>query len=824
MFVCRNNEELFCVLRKPGYQAMSTFYSIELPLPPRGKAPSLDALHQPEPVLINTLDGKSISGELTSYSPNLDELSLHNAQTNEQFDVSIKDIKTMQLLNSRQFVLTDELAKTSNVSDPDEKQEYELLFVDDSNDIGETLGHITDRHGVHLFVAQAFHNYHHLFVPFSALRDHRIGAYLGQILVEKTPLTTEQLDKGLEFQQEIRSQKLGDILKEQAIVSAEQLEAALQRQKSTPNIRLGEALIQEGIITDEQLVHALETQKQNRSKPLGEILRDMGLVNDIDLRKTLASKLGIPFVNLKRFEVDKKVLEMVPIKMARRHHIMPLCIQDNKLIIAIENPMNRAPVEDIRFHTDMFVEPIMATIEDIDWALTNHYGGNIDVLAEELTLVDDDNQEEEDDFETEVTDSDNALVKLVNKMILDAHQIGASDIHIEPSAGKKKTIIRFRKDGSLQPYVELPASYRNALISRIKIMCDLDISERRKPQDGKIEFRKFGPANIELRVATLPTAGGVEDMVLRVLSNGEPLPLNQMYLNDFNLKNIESLTAKPYGLFLVCGPTGSGKTTTLHSILKHINTPDKKIWTAEDPVEITQRGLRQVQVNPKIDLTFASAMRAFLRADPDVIMVGEMRDRETTSMGVEASLTGHLVFSTLHTNSAPESIVRLLDMGMDPFNFADALLGILAQRLAKTFCKHCKKPHVATDDELLNLFREFQAEVSFLDCEAHEKLADSAILLNEWKQRFGNDKGEITLYEASGCDECGNSGYNGRIALHELLIASQAIKLQIQEHAKVTDIQGTATCEGMLTLKQDGIEKILQGLTDIQQVHAVCIK
>lgn len=807
---------------------MSEFYPIELPLPPRSKTPPLDSLHKAEPVMVTTIGGKTITGELVAFSANLDEISLRNPQSNEQFDISVKDVKSMQLLNSRQFVLSEEYVteQVSNVKPPSERQEYELLFNDGSNEIGETLGHVTDRHGIHLFVAQAFNNYHHVFIPFSSLKDHRIGAYLGQILVEKKTLTSEELDKGLEIQQEIRSQKLGEILKEKAIVSSEQLEEVIRKQKGQPSMRLGEALIQDGIITEEQLQDALDTQKQNRNKPLGEILKSMGFVSDIELRKTLASKLGIPFVNLKRFDIDKEATGLVPAKMAKRHNIMPLCIQDNKLIIAIEDPMNRVPVEDIRFHTKMFVEPIMATEDDIEWALDQHYGTNIDALAEELTLddvesADNDNQP---DFETEVADSDNALVKLVNKMILDAYQLGASDIHIEPSSGKKKTVIRFRKDGSLQPYVELPASYRNALISRIKIMCDLDISERRKPQDGKIEFRKFGPANIELRVATLPTAGGVEDVVLRVLANGEPLPLERMCLNERNLINIEELTAKPYGLFLVCGPTGSGKTTTLHSILKKINTPDKKIWTAEDPVEITQSGLRQVQVNPKINLTFASAMRAFLRADPDVIMVGEMRDKETTSMGVEASLTGHLVFSTLHTNSAPESIVRLLDMGMDPFNFADALLGILAQRLAKTLCQHCKKPHVASDEELLNLFREYQAEVNFLDCEAHEKLADSSILLSEWRERFGNSAGEITLYEPVGCEECGNSGYNGRIALHELLTASPGIKLLIQEHGKVSDIQGKATCEGMLTLKQDGIEKILQGYTDIHQVHAVCIK
>ena len=418
--------------------------------------------------------------------------------------------------------------------------------------------------------------------------------------------------------------------------------------------------------------------------------------------------------------------------------------------------------------------------------------------------------------------SDNELVKLVNRIIEDAHRQGASDIHIEPYPGKHKTIVRFRKDGTLVPYIEVPASYRNALVARIKIMCDLDISEKRKPQDGKIKFKKFGSVDIELRVATLPSTGGVEDVVMRVLSQGVPLPMNQLALSRHNYEKMQSLITRPYGLFFVCGPTGSGKTTTLHSALGHINTPVTKIWTVEDPVEITQKGLRQVQVNPKAGLTFATAMRAFLRADPDVIMVGEMRDKETVSMGVEASLTGHLVMSTLHTNSAPESIVRLLDMGMDPFNFADALIGILAQRLTKRLCAKCKKPHKATQEDLDLLMYEYAQELLNTTAWQENPEAALAAVHEEWIKHFGNDRGEITLYSAEGCDECDNTGYRGRVGLHELLVGSEAIKHLIHEHARVAQIFSTAIEEGMRTLKQDGIEKVLQGITDINQVRAVC--
>lgn len=417
--------------------------------------------------------------------------------------------------------------------------------------------------------------------------------------------------------------------------------------------------------------------------------------------------------------------------------------------------------------------------------------------------------------------ADNELVKLVNKIIIDAYQQGASDIHIEPGLGKDKVLIRFRKDGTLVKYIEVPASYRSAMVARLKIMCDLDIAERRKPQDGKIKFKKYGPLDIELRVATIPSTGGVEDVVMRILAGGEPIPLDKLGVLPTNLEKLKATIAKPYGLFFVCGPTGSGKTTTLHSVLGYLNTVDTKIWTAEDPVEITQKGLRQVQVNKKV-MDFPTVMKAFLRADPDIIMVGEMRDAETTSIGIEASLTGHLVFATLHTNSAPESIIRLLDMGMDPFNFSDALLGILAQRLAKRLCK-CKEAYVSEPDEVKLFMTEYCTEL--MNTEAFKtdfQTAYDATLARLIKD-YGKE-GHLVFYRAKGCDTCGGTGYKGRAGLHELMIGTEPLKKLIQEHARVTQLFSQALADGMLTLKMDGLEKALQGVTDVKQVRAVCIK
>src|SRR2546421_2171236 len=447
--------------------------------------------------------------------------------------------------------------------------------------------------------------------------------------------------------------------------------------------------------------------------------------------------------------------------------------------------------------------------------------GNIDELLSDL---DEEMPEAADGGGDEVSEAaDNELVKLVNKVIIEAYNQGASDIHIEPYPGKGKTEIRFRKDGSLGPYIEVPASYRAALAARLKIMCDLDISEKRKPQDGKIKFRKFGPLDIELRVATIPTAGGVEDIVMRILAAGEPIPLEKMGFSPTNLEKLQATVSKPYGLFFVCGPTGSGKTTTLHSVLKSLNTPDTKIWTAEDPVEITQKGLRQVQINKKAGLDFAAVMRSFLRADPDIIMVGEMRDKETTSTGIEASLTGHLVFATLHTNSATESIIRLLDMGMDPFNFADALLGILAQRLAKRICS-CKQAYTPEPAELTAFIREYCEELMNTSRFKADPKGSMEAVYKDWVKTYGNDKGQLTFYKPVGCDKCGGSGFKGRCGLHELLIATDKLKKLVQEHARVAEMLAQCLEDGMRTLKQDGMEKCLMGVTHMKEVRTVCIK
>lgn len=397
-----------------------------------------------------------------------------------------------------------------------------------------------------------------------------------------------------------------------------------------------------------------------------------------------------------------------------------------------------------------------------------------------------------------VSESDSAIIRLVNRIILDAHEQGASDIHIEPNSHDKETRIRYRIDGECRLYQKVPGGYRKPLAARIKILAGLDISERRKPQDGKIVFRSGG-TKLELRVATIPTSGsGNEDVVLRLLPSGEALPLDRLNLSDRNHKHLRALLDKPHGLVLCVGPTGSGKTTTLHSALRHLNRPEKKIWTAEDPVEITQAGLRQVPVQAKIGLDFAALLRSFLRADPDVIMIGEMRDSETIEIGVKAALTGHLVLSTLHTNSAPETISRLLDMDVDPFSFGDALLGVLGQRLIRTLCRHCRRPYGATPRERQD-FRAAYGEEAF--------------------EELGLPTGAaFQLYRSEGCAACGGTGYKGRTGIHELLVVTEEIRRLIHARAPVSEVADAARAQGMTTLGQDGLMKCLLGQTGLSEV------
>jgi type II secretory ATPase GspE/PulE/Tfp pilus assembly ATPase PilB-like protein len=748
--------------------------------------------------------------------------------------LSLDQIKSMRLVQPLELELALSLLeeRAQHLFPPSESQDFSVELYDKEVMTGKTVGHVNGTNGLYLFLPADDEKIIRCFIPHQSVKQYQIGLLIGEMLVEEKLASKNEVDEALARQRQLKVQRIGDFLTENQIVSREQLSKAIKHQESQPILKLGEALLQLNLLTEEQLQAALGKQKDNRRLQLGQILIEMGVIDESILKETLAKKLGIPYVSLAKFNFDANAIRLVTSALARKLMLMPLCLYDSSLVVALEDPLNAKAIAELQFQTQLRIVPAMASREDIFSALSTHYGApggqinfttdyegsrhsdfefhqgssdvNIDELATKLF-----GEDLEMEVVTEaVAESDNTLVQLVNKMIMDAYQEGASDIHIETYPGKFNTRVRFRKDGTLVSYLEVPANFRNAMVSRIKIMAQLDISERRKPQDGKIDFRQFGPAKIELRVATVPTSNGLEDIVMRVLASSKPVPMDKLGLAPDISETLKKLILRPYGLLLVCGPTGSGKTTTLHSLIGSINTPDRKIWTAEDPVEITQQGLRQVQVNPKIGWTFAGAMRSFLRADPDVIMVGEMRDQETTKIGIEASLTGHLVLSTLHTNSAPESVVRLLDLGMDPFNFADALLAILAQRLAKSLCAECKESYTPSAEEIQELADEY---VEGTDIDAKKIIAG-------WKAEYS----AISLHKAKGCKSCNNTGYKGRVGIHELMTVSPTTKRLIQTRAPVSELVPAALADGMRTLKQDGILKVLQGHTDILQVRVVC--
>jgi type II secretory ATPase GspE/PulE/Tfp pilus assembly ATPase PilB-like protein len=588
-----------------------------------------------------------------------------------------------------------------------------------------------------------------------------------------------------------------------------------------------DGLVSDGVMTAAELQHCLQ-EARTEGQTVERVLLSQYQVRAAQIGPSLAKFFGVPYEPLTEGRIRSEQLHgALKREFIEEQGWIPLEESPAGLVIMCLDP------EAVR--SSRIVQQVFPRFNKFDYRVTTQSefhdtlgqifgaeasGGSIDEMLADMDSAPVDDGSNDDSLESAA--ADNELVKFVNKVILDAYHQGVSDIHIEPMPGKLKTGIRFRIDGSLQPYIEVPAHFRQAMVTRLKIMCDLDISERRKPQDGKIKFKKYGPVDIELRVATIPSAGGVEDVVMRILAAGEPIPLDKLGLTPHNKARVIQTIEKPYGLFYVCGPTGSGKTTTLHSVLKYLNKPDTKIWTAEDPVEITQKGLRQVQINKKAGIDFALVMRAFLRADPDIIMVGESRDHETVAMGVEASLTGHLVFSTLHTNSAPESITRLLDMGMDPFNFADALLGILAQRLAKKLCA-CREAYVPDAEELRLFAVEYVEELRHSAKWKADYEGEMAKLLATWQQQFA-ENGQLKFYRHVGCDKCNQTGYKGRVGLHELLIADDGIKKLIQERARVAEIFAAAVEGGMRTLKMDGMEKVMMGLTDLKMVRSVCIK
>ena len=573
-------------------------------------------------------------------------------------------------------------------------------------------------------------------------------------------------------------------------------------------------LIDKGVLSEKDLEAAVSSARVNNISVEKALIDDFNVPRE-ELGRSLAEYYSAPWFNWDGAQtIPTDLKERVSSDIWKKHVAAPVERKPGVLVIAVEDPQDLTKLDGLRaMNLSPRYEFQVAMKQDILGYIALSYGekvedGSTDSAdwAKILDSLGEGEKVELEDVpsaEPELDETDSGIVKLANQLIIEAFNKGASDIHVEPEGPRSPCGIRLRIDGDCQKFMEIPGPHRNALVQRLKIMAKLDISEKRKPQDGKIRF-KYSKGTIELRVATIPTANQNEDIVMRILAASKPLPLEKMGFSERNLTAFQTLLQKPYGIALVVGPTGSGKTTTLHSALGYINTEDMKIWTAEDPVEITQKGLRQVQVQPKIDFTFAAAMRSFLRADPDVIMVGEMRDHETAAIGIEASLTGHLVFSTLHTNSAPETITRLLDMNIDPFNFADALLGIMAQRLIRVLCAKCKDGYNPTAEEFEEIIEAYGYEW--------------------WPSTGITYSSDLMLYRPKGCNFCNGTGYKGRMGVHELLVGTDDLKKAVQKRSPIDELRKLAMQQGMRTLMQDAIEKAFKGIVDIKQARAIAVK
>jgi type II secretory ATPase GspE/PulE/Tfp pilus assembly ATPase PilB-like protein len=573
-------------------------------------------------------------------------------------------------------------------------------------------------------------------------------------------------------------------------------------------------LLREDIVTTDKLQEAFALSKKMKKSVEFVLLEHLNISKEA-IGKSFSLFYGCPFRAFDpEFPVPTELLRSLKKAFLLNAIWIPLSWGNDGIEVLVDDPRDLNKTDNIKTLMKTSKLNISVAIrEDIVEFIKLFFDSSKQVAtseSEDEPLDDFDlmpdvefEEEEEEIVSDEADETSSRVVKLVDQAIIAAYRKNASDIHIEPSPITKATSIRFRLDGVCQEYLKVPNAMVRGIISRIKIMSNLDIAERRLPQDGKIKFRRKGVPTFELRVATLPTAGGFEDVVMRILASAGAMAIDEMGLTERNVEVMKKIINKPYGLVLAVGPTGSGKTTSLHAILGHINTPGVKIWTAEDPIEITQAGLRQTEVRPKIGLDFARMMRAFLRADPDIIMIGEMRDEETASIGIEASLTGHLVFSTLHTNSAPETITRLLDMGLNPLNFSDAFLGVLAQRLTRRLCPNCSEEYPVTEDDFEVITNEF----------GKEYFAKTGIEYNS----------EMEMSRHVGCSNCSGTGYRGRMGIHELMEGTPEIKLMIKQQASSEELFKRAMAQGMLTLKQDGILKVLKGASDMEEVRRVCI-
>mgnify|MGYP002397672681 FL=1 len=747
-------------------------------------------------VFVKFLDKSDVTGFLQqTLDPEAETLDILTSDSQENRAIALQDICYIK------FYGTPSLAESFNDDE----------FFEDVYTVTDELFHLRLRkknnstRGFYGYPTDLTSDYSCIFFTIKGLNRRRKDKPLGEFLWQMGLIGPDELNAALNDQKKLRSRRLGEIITDNTDLSQATVDETIHTARNDTRrsqLRVGDILMEAGLVTKAQVEEALALQEQGKRKRIGAILVERGLITEQQLLSALARKFGLRVVDLEQSPPDRSAIKSLPREIVERMQVLPIEAGPGHMVVATSTPTDPTISENLHFATNRRIELVVASASQIAAIISSHFEtleDSVEDLIEnldELDVIIDEGHE----LET-VTETDSKVINLVNKVLIDAHKRGASDIHFEPGMGPQPLKIRYRKDGLCYTVHQIAPAYKAAIISRIKIISKLDIAEHRRPQSGKI-LLMHNKQRIEYRVEITPTVGGQEDAVLRVLSAAHIFPLEDLGFTHRNLSAFRNLLTKPYGIILCVGPTGSGKTTSLHSGLAEINAPDRKIWTAEDPVEITQSGLRQVQVNAKIGFTFEQALRSFLRADPDVIMIGEMRDTSTAKTAIGASLTGHLVLSTLHTNNAPETIARLIEMGADPYNFGNAMLGILAQRLVLRLCDHCKAAYNPSPAE-------------------YEELVDAYGRDLFTQHKMPEYSADLILMKATGCEECDGRGYSGRVAIHELMINSPGIRKAIKQNLSVDDVRELAMSEGMHTLRMDGVQKIFAGDTDLRQLNRV---
>ena len=840
--------------------------ALDLPVPPLCALRAETAIHPGERTVVELIDGRKLIGKLDSFDADKGKIGILIEGQEKIKKLGMHELRLMRIPHPRKWQRDDDsiLTTAKGVRVSTEPLEFEIEFTDHSTIDGVSFGFRNGRHGIHLFPVQNSDQYTHLFVPNNAIAKHRIGKHLGQQLIKDKVVSDQDVAMVLLEQQEHRSRALGEQLTLTTVVGTEQLERALQHQQTMPHLQLGEILVQDRLISRQQLDAALIQQQRQRHLTLGELLTARGVIKQEDIQKSLASKLGIPLVDLRQFPLDPAVLKLVDETIAIRHTVMPLRRYQGKLVVAMEDPTHWETLDTLHAITGHPIDPVMAVRADLSWAIDYYYRAGhtspppapaaapapaantpptskIDpgpppaaAAPQQKPAVSDaassiatapNKPGVETTAPSEAVNRDTAAADFLRELILGAAREESNAIHLEsvPQHGAR---IRLRQNSELIEHGAITAELWPQLLAELRVLAHFDARHGDGAHIGLIERSFLYPTTLEVRVYYIPTFDGEHDVVLKITSLSHQRALTELGFSDGNLKRIDELTLDGHGLFLVCGPTGSGKTTLLHALLLHLNHGGKKIWMLDNTERNMPANIRHVRLGNGLDAPHDDPIEALLGADPDLVMINPLSQPRLAQQAVSGALAGPQILAGLAARGSGEAVERLANMGVPRYELADALNAVLTQRPVKRLCEHCKKSYAPSADELRGLAVEY-----FADHHAADKLAarmeeSREKILEKWRKTWGSGKGQLLLHRAGGCKHCQKTGYAGQLSLHELLEVSPPVRQAILDGAVAVAVavHRAAIATGLKTLKQDGIEKVLQGHTDLVQVRAACAR